>query len=309
MNRIFLVVLLAIIGRIDPAIPSPLAEFQWAAAPGAESDTENGMKKEGDMVDGGAIYEATRRFLNRYKIDKYDVKFNDCPLSHADAAELMTLLRARSWQPEDEKKYGSYYEPYATLCIKAEGGPAELQLSINDHGIKIYYWTPLGYNIMAGGASDQYGNYSDWAMYEELLPKINEMLYRTVADFGHAEIVDTLRVVVTRTDYDGGGQSERVTMSDGDSAEYLRLFNHARRSVSHFGGQPLYQAPSGVAYTFSYGEQELCHIRDYVQASHKSVSYVFSEEDSKAIALLEEKYVDLLGGADRGARSSEHGDY
>ena len=252
----------------------------------------NKMKKEKD------VYGDIGRFLNRYPIEKYQVQVNDCKVGKAGVTELITLLRGCSWKAEDFKSCGSYAEPYAVIGIKVKGIRKKLELLVSDNGIDVSGWSQGGDLVLSGGGNlvrvDVYGNYEQYTMYAELIPEINEIIFQTIADFKNVEIVDTLTVVAKRIDYTIGGLVESIQMSDEDSADFLRLYNHTIRSTRYSGGDLCYEQPSGVEYIFAYGQNVLLYKSDYSQATHESTDNIFSEADAQAMAKLKNKYIALL---------------
>lgn len=252
----------------------------------------NNMKKEKD------VYGDIGRFLNRYPIEKYQVQVDDCKVGKAGVTELITLLRGCSWRTEDLKPCGSYAEPYAVIGIKVKGIRKKLELLVSDNGIDVSNWSPGGDFILIGGGNpvtvDVYGNYEQYTMYAELIPKINEIIFQTIADFKNVEVVDTLTVLAKRIDYTIGGLIESIPMSDEDNAEFLRLYNHTIQSTRHSGGDLCYEQPSGIEYIFVYGQNILQQMSDYSQGTHKSTDNIFSEADDKSMTKLKNKYIALL---------------
>lgn len=251
------------------------------------------MRKERD------VYGDIGRFLNRYPIEKYQVQVDGQQVSQAGITQLITLLRGCSWKAEDFGSCGSYAEPYATIGIKVKGVRKKLELLVSGNGIDVSDWSPGGNFILIGGGGpipvDVYGNYEQYTMYAELIPKINEIIFQTIADFKNVEIVDTLTVFAKRIDYTIGGLVESIPMSNEDNAEFLRLYNHMIYSTKHLGGSLAYEEPSGVEYIFAYGQNVLQQISDYAQQStHEFTDNIFSEADAKAMTKLKNKYIALL---------------
>lgn len=244
------------------------------------------------------IYEDIGRFLNRYPIEKYQVQVDGQQVGQAGITKLITLLRGCSWRTEDFKTCGSYAKPYATIGIKVKGVRKKLELLVSDNGIDVSDWSPGSDLILMGGGEpitvDVYGNYEQYTMYSELIPKINEIIFQTIADFKNVEVVDTLTVIVKRIDYTIGGLVESIPMSEEDNAEFLRLYNHTIHSTSYSGGDLCYEQPSGVEYNFVYGQNGLRQISDYTQGTHEFTYNIFSEADAKAMTKLENKYIALL---------------
>ena len=248
------------------------------------------MNKEKDS------YEDIGRFLNQYPIENYQVQVDDSKVSKAGVTELMTLLRGCTWKADDLESHNIYSEPYTTIGIKAKGVRKELKLSVGKNGIDPLSWGDANDPQFIGSAVrlDICGTYEQYTMHAELIPKINEIIFQTIADFKNIELVDTLRVIVKRIDHTVGGLVESTTMSDEDSAEFLRLYNHAIRSTSHLGGDLLYEQPSGVEYVFVYGQNALLQISNYPRNTHKYTECIFSQAEAKAMERLESKYTTLL---------------
>lgn len=258
-------------------------------------------KKNMAVYSGSDAYEDIGKFLKQYPIERYQVRFNDCQTSSVNAAELMTLLRSRRWKEEDVEQRDSYREGYASISIKAKGNKGELILAVCGNGIMISNWTPTHMSIKRGAfpiqaiiSCDGYGNYGQQTMYYELVSKIDEIMFRTIADFKNIDVVDTLRVVANRIDHSVGGIVESITMTDEDSREYICLLNHGIFSIVHQGGSFSLIEPSGVEYGFTYGQTNLSTIGRDIQPPHEWVECKYSREDAKSIDSLRSKYIGLL---------------
>lgn len=244
-------------------------------------------------------HESAHLFLKKHPATKYKVTINDSVLNNGDATELISMLGACSWKDEDLVIHDSYTAPYANITIEAPNTNQKLLIEVHDNGIQA---TSIGFDkeFVTGIVSqDIYGNYQQEGMYKELIPKIDDIIFRVVQDFKNIEIIDTVDVRVSRISKISGHYIvESIIMSEDDNAEFLRLFNHAINKSHSYGGQTHFVTPPDIEHHFYYGDRMIV-FGDELPGSLYNEIFKFEAKDQVAIEQIKQKYISQLDTLNR----------